>query len=482
MTKKNVQLDYVTKDYKGFLQLMKDKIPLLAPEWTDTSDADMGIVILELLSYGLDILSYYQDKAYNESFLATAETRKAVINACKTLAYTLQQQQPSKFIVVFKKLEEYRDRPVTIREKTLVGTDPSLGAPIAFEVEKTITIPEGKLGNEKDEHGNYTYGVEVTQGRTVNDVLGNGNGKPFQTFKLNHGNVLVDTIKLWTEENGLVRDWKAVNDFLSSTAIDRHFLTHVDELNQAVVEFGDGLSGAVIPNGVPLFASYRVGGGKYGNVGIKAICAFLGEEVVGIESLENPEAPIEYGTDIEDIQHAKIKAPQMMKTNDRAVTVEDFEAFTTSQKGISKAKCIETFNENGDLKIYIANEGHTKTSQGLKDRVKSFLEGKMLINNHLIILDAEYKSFDVSVNITAFPDHANEEVKNKVTAKLQDFLNVSKFDFGEGLRKAYMVKELMMMDEILDVEVTLPTENLTATDTQILKVNNITVNVSGGME
>lgn len=49
-------VDYITKDYEGFRKLMIDLIPSKTPEWTDTSQSDFGIVILELLAHGLDVL------------------------------------------------------------------------------------------------------------------------------------------------------------------------------------------------------------------------------------------------------------------------------------------------------------------------------------------------------------------------------------------------------------------------------------------
>ena len=60
MTNKKLPIDYVTKDYDGFLQMTKDMIPSLTPEWTDNSDSDMGTVILQLLAYGLHVLGYYR--------------------------------------------------------------------------------------------------------------------------------------------------------------------------------------------------------------------------------------------------------------------------------------------------------------------------------------------------------------------------------------------------------------------------------------
>jgi hypothetical protein len=94
--KKTVRpIDFVTKDYEGFRQLMVDLIPQYTKEWTDTSESDFGIVLIELLANGLDILSYYQDKAFNESFLDTARTRKAVISLCRLLGYELAPQIPA---------------------------------------------------------------------------------------------------------------------------------------------------------------------------------------------------------------------------------------------------------------------------------------------------------------------------------------------------------------------------------------------------
>ena len=106
-------LDYVTKDYEGYRQLMLDLIPQYAPEWTDTSQSDFGVVLIELLANGLDILSYYQDKNFNESFLATAKTRKAVINLCKMLGYELAHQTPAVHKIEFTKEESFIDDIIT---------------------------------------------------------------------------------------------------------------------------------------------------------------------------------------------------------------------------------------------------------------------------------------------------------------------------------------------------------------------------------
>jgi len=137
-------IDYVTKDYEGFRQLMLDLIPQYAPEWTDTSQSDFGVVLIELLANGLDILSYYQDKNFNESFLATAKTRKAVINLCKMLGYELAHQTPAIHKIEFTKEESFLDDTIIIPKGTKIGTDATEGAQVVFELlEGDVILPAG---------------------------------------------------------------------------------------------------------------------------------------------------------------------------------------------------------------------------------------------------------------------------------------------------------------------------------------------------
>jgi hypothetical protein len=82
-------IDYVTKDYEGFRQGMLAQIPLLLPNWTDRSESDFGVVLIELFAYVADILSYYQDRVANEAFLATATQRRSVQELLRLIDYQI---------------------------------------------------------------------------------------------------------------------------------------------------------------------------------------------------------------------------------------------------------------------------------------------------------------------------------------------------------------------------------------------------------
>lgn len=476
-------LDYMTKDYEGFRKMMIEKIPVLLPEWTDFSDEDFGIVLIELLSYGLDILSYYQDKSFNESFLPTSKTRKAVINICRNvLGYTMKQAVPARFNIVFKKLSEFINQKVVIPAGTIIGTDPKEGSQVVFEVDSTLVLPPGILGDEKDENGKYQYFTTVTHGFTVREELGFGTGEALQKISLAKANILIDTLKVWSMDNGVIRDWEKVDDFLSSTSTSRHYIALMNENKITNIEFGDGLSGFKPPTTQPFYALYRVGGGTIGNVGQNKINSFVSSEIVGIDTMFNPDQPFQYGTAEESLNSAKILAPRMFQTNGRAVTVSDFEAFACKVPGVLRAKCIETFNENGDVLIYISTSARGETTDDFKKTVKDYISSKMLINNNVIVKDAEYKDFDVDVKVIAYAEYANDYVKNVSENVIKSKLNIDNFDFDDDINKSLINKELMIQECIFDVEINTPTKNVITTEIQIPRLVNVNVVVEGGME
>ena len=66
---------YAVKDYPGFLGLMLNRLRLTLPGWQEQSPADMGMMLVELLAYAADYLSYDQDAVATEAYLGTARRR-----------------------------------------------------------------------------------------------------------------------------------------------------------------------------------------------------------------------------------------------------------------------------------------------------------------------------------------------------------------------------------------------------------------------
>jgi hypothetical protein len=83
------EIDYLAKDYASFRQLMLDRLALLLPDWQERNAADLGIVLVELLAYVGDYLSYQQDAVSTEAYLGTARRRVSARRHARLVDYFL---------------------------------------------------------------------------------------------------------------------------------------------------------------------------------------------------------------------------------------------------------------------------------------------------------------------------------------------------------------------------------------------------------
>jgi len=82
-----LDINYLAKDYASFRQLMLDRISALVPQWQEQNPADLGVVLVELLAYVGDHLSYQQDAVATEAYLGTARRRVSVRRHARLVDY-----------------------------------------------------------------------------------------------------------------------------------------------------------------------------------------------------------------------------------------------------------------------------------------------------------------------------------------------------------------------------------------------------------
>lgn len=462
-------IDYVTKDYEGFRNLMIELIPKYAPEWTDTSQSDFGIVLIELLANGLDILSYYQDKSFQEAFLTTAKTRRAIINLCRTLGYELSHQTPAIHKVQFTKKDEFLNDIIVIPRGTKVCTDSSMGSPVVFELEEDVVLKSG----EKSNFGTVVHGEYVQD-----EVLGISDGKDFQKFNILFPDVLVDSLNVYTNEYGKLKKWKLVSDFLNSKSDSRHYTITTDEENIMTINFGNGLSGMIPPKGYTIMCEYRYGGGEIGNVGLGTINTFLETEYPGVE-LSNIEI-LSRGYDVESIDHAKLVAPKYFRSANRAVTKRDFEDIVSTLEGVEKAKCVETFNENNEVHIYVLTTGYEPITENHKNKILKHLKDVKLSNVNPVIFPTEFTEYDIDLEVITYSNYSNSEVSARVIEALQHTFDVKYMEYGEDVYVNSIVREVMKIEGVRNVIVNNPMEDILVDEISIAKINEISVITTGG--
>ena len=313
-------IDYTSKDYEAFREDMIEALQKKMPEYTDLSSTDAGIVILECLANGLDVLSLYLDAVANDILLPSTQDRRVAVILAKNLGYTPYNQTASKTPVVFRLRSNKNTEETIIPKGTVITTTPDdedLEA-IMFETEDDLVIPPGYFGNEQDEQGNYRFMVNAVQGETVsNEELGVSTGASHQIFMLNYAEVLTDTIEITIEEDDKIYTWKQVDDFLGKDVdVDsRVFLVSVDDFDNCYIEFGNNVRGMIPPKDSQITVSYRVGGGEIGNVQKNTIVE-IEDEITGVAFVTNPFATTILGHEKETLEEIKENAAASVRTKD----------------------------------------------------------------------------------------------------------------------------------------------------------------------
>ncbi|MFT7840448.1 putative baseplate assembly protein [Saccharothrix sp. BKS2] len=269
----------------------------------------------------------------------------------------------------------------------------------------------------------YTIGGTTTaeHAETEADVpLGESAGVPGQRFRVPRAPVLLDgdpvVVQVAAGEGW--EDWSVVEDFGASGPDDRHVVLDASSgefLFPPAVREADGTlrrHGAVPPKGAALrVPRYRTGGGRSGNVARRAI-SVLRSSVPYLSAVENREAATG-GVDAETVPEAKLRAPQQLRVQDRAVTAEDHELIARqAAPSLARVRCLPVEGEVGAARVLVvpdavADEGDRLRFEQLlpSDEVLAAvarrLDERRLLGTRLVVEPPRYQGLTVVARLTA---------------------------------------------------------------------------------
>jgi hypothetical protein len=143
-----------------------------------------------------------------------------------------------------------------------------------------------------------------------------------------------------TDADDNTRGWTAVGDLLDAGIGPETsaFEVEVENDGTSYLRFGDGVNGTVASPGTDFEASYRIGNGAVGNVAAATI-QLIDQTFPGagfIQTLSNP-LPAFAGRDPETLEHVRQNAPVAFRTQERAVTPDDYVARALQFPGVVRA-------------------------------------------------------------------------------------------------------------------------------------------------
>ena len=268
----------------------------------------------------------------------------------------------------------------------------------------------------------------------MEEIVGSSDGEPEQTFNLQNGYIIKDSLNLQVDEGDGWETWTEVDNFYSSTRDDNHYV--LDRLS-GDIEFGDGINGRIPlphPGGNNIMALlYKYGGGKSGNAGKNKITE-LESSVPYVDSVTNLRAATG-GRDEETVAEAKVRGPLELKTRHRAVTSKDFEFLAEETPGVRvrRAKALPLYHPDfpeceipGVISIIIvpdSKESKPMPSESTIETVCEHLNKHRLLTSEVYVLPPTYVKIKVEAKIIAKPDSDSAVVQNELVKNLTNFFH-----------------------------------------------------------
>jgi uncharacterized phage protein gp47/JayE len=453
------QIDYTSRDYVGYRTSLLNYATQVMPTWTSRSPADFGVVMVELFSYVGDIVSFYQDRIQDEAYLATATLRSSVMAIAQQLGYVPYTAQPASGAVAFSPTAALT-APVVVPAGTQVisAFQPALDAPVFFETQAAVTVPAYTTPVP-------TVAVQVLEGRTqgsrpvtlypstqlapavtvdVEDV-GTSNGTPAQTFPLAKSPALLPTVRVILDDGTGGVEWTPATDFLLALPTDQIYTIYTDDAGVTWVTFGDGINGAIPPNGMKVTANYRVGGGTYGNLPANSIVD-LAAAIPGVQiAAAGGSSAMTGGADPESLDQIRANAPKAFRVQGRAVALGDYADLALNVNGVADAKAVGT--SNTAVAIYVIGPNNTPLSQTQRDAIAAYVQPLSLagvtvtvFNGTLIPINIGSSAFPVQLGV--LPRYRRQNVVLAVTQALQNLFAPGIVSFGSRVSLSHVYETI----------------------------------------
>ena len=430
-------IDYTSRDYEAFRALLIQKLQEKMPEYTDTTETDAGIVIIEALANGLDILSLYADIVANDVLLPTTQSRRLAVLLANCLGYYPYNQSASQYEQVFV-LSATRTVDTIIPAGTVVKTkQDSTLATMYYVTLRDHIIPAGYLGDEVDENGNYLYHTTIVAGEVIRqDVIGTSSGAPMQSFMCHYTKVLVDSIEVYVNEGAGAELWTRVDTFFDSDQDSKVYIVLVDEFDRCTIQFGNGIKGkvpTVFPNGIS--ATYRIGGGESSNVSTNTITS-METTIAHVAKTFNLDVDVQ-GHDKETLESIKVNAPAAFRTRDRLVTLKDYEDLIRMNfYEFLDLKAVRDVNDRRLVHIYYMMRTGYIYNSSLVSRVSSFVGERSMIGCIYDMTVYTPQTVNISATLYVDSDYGAAAIESNVRSYLSDVV----FSYGNLLFEDSLVK------------------------------------------
>ena len=400
-------------------------------------------ILLDILAYNTHYNAYYLNMVANESFLDTAILRDSVVSHAKMLNYT-PYSYTAPVAVINVTIETGSSTPdsITIPKGYTFQSDVIDGTSYTFTTLNEYTVTKSGTAF-------YFENIEIYEGQLVTyNYSYTEIDNPKSIFIIN--DATVDTASIYVSvrpnpSNTQTSIYTKVTDVLDITSISEVFFLQEGRNGNYEIYFGDGVVGKKLPDGAIVSIQYLRTKGDLAN---KA-ASFIGTQNIGIYStLTIDTVSVAAGGSInESVDSIKYSAAAQYATQNRLVTVKDYEAYIKAN--YPSVDSLSVWGGEDEIpklfgKVYIALKPKTNyfISEVEKQRIiDDIINPKSIVSVQAEIRDAQYLYLSLQNVVQYDPKKTSldeQSLKNLIKQSIINYktTNLDKFNSTFVLSKA----------------------------------------------
>jgi len=510
--KKTEFIDYAGNDFYSIRQDLVGYIKSVYPlDYNNFSESDLGIMLIELVSYMGSVLSLKADMLANENYLRTVKNRDNLKKLLELIGVSMRgplASAASAKLTVTTPITPVSDYPMSYGpgSRVFAITSREDGAPVNYTLYK---VENNAIQNIQNSSGTfYLEGSESDN--SLSTVFTNvallegslsvqkGNFDSLESNKsvsLTDSPIIEGSVQVYVgagDGNPATGNYKQVDRLYSASGgDDRIFQVVYNENYGATVLFGDNSLGISPPQGSDFTVLYRSGGGSRGNIIADAINVTTSPNSYTGNALEvttENRTAATGGDAAETAAHAKKYAPYTFKRQDRVVTLEDYIAlgntFRSEQGTIGKTTAVvrDAYSSANVIDVYTLEKATDltlqKASSTFKQSLLEAIEPKKMLTDEVVVVDGLIRTLDLVVTIRIDKDlkPIEGQIQQQVSNVILEHFGVDNADFGQPFIATDLNRKIFSLPDVRYSTVDNLPEVTRVDFNEIIQLNNFTIN------
>ena len=399
-------------------------------------------VLLDILSYNTHYMAYYLNQVGNEMFLDTAQLRESIISHAKLMNYVPASSQGAlaKVNVVVTPPISDTTTSLTLNKYTRFLGEDKDGINYPF-----VTLYSNTVSKDA---GTFTFAnVMIKQGEVITLQYPMDPSNESRRFEIPSANVDTETIVIGVQESASNTDttiYTLAEDITEITSNSTVYFIEENEKQNYTFYFGDNILGKRPKDGNIIICTYLDNSGSVTN-NISRF-AFTDETIGGFSNVSVTSTTGSYGgIDKETIEQVRFRAPYFYTTQNRAVTVSDYETLLLKDYNNIEAVSVWGGEDNdpvvyGKVFISLKTKGNYQLTNLEKEQIKEdLIQKRSVLTVTPEILDPDYVYLIVKGKVyydSTLTGLSAGEIQQLVRAAIEDYSDNELNTFNSIFRKS----------------------------------------------